>query len=176
MPLRKRIKEIFKKHGVTVTSHRAGCGRHDRRGCWLDYQHSESFQQSDGGRPERPRGEAGLSASWACRPDRGLYLQHGCEGGRLPCRTHLASYFYRCCVCCRNISQKAALTGRHERQSRDSHHADDDRSFVYFMLRLRVGDNNRGLSCRVSCGLYFLLQTFGFVNRVGRVAVWGVDF
>ena len=48
MPLRERIKAIFKKYGVTVTSHLSGRGRHDSCGYWYNYQRFEKTRNRIG--------------------------------------------------------------------------------------------------------------------------------
>jgi len=99
LSLAERIKEIFKKYGVTVTATFLAAGitiGADRHG----YKCFEGHRQSFVGRPKRNRHEAWGPAPRADidRPGRELSFQNGREGGWLSRRAHLASDLGGCCL------------------------------------------------------------------------------
>ena len=132
MPLRERVKEIFKKKWRHSDSHPYCRGRH----YWCSYEHPhqrfESNRKSYGRRAQRNRGEAWLSAARAYWPGRAIPFQHRCQRRRLPRRTHLAHHFSRGGFPFRKVHQKALAVCEHD-QSPDCYRTNNHSRFVCFV-------------------------------------------
>jgi len=89
MPLRERIKEIFKKHGVTVTSILLAAGVT----IGVVVSSITKGLKAAGKATANGLKQIWISAARAHWPGRALPFQHRCQGRRLPRRTHLAHNF-----------------------------------------------------------------------------------